>query len=529
MGGIQAFHLIYINKDSILNDIILTNGDKISNIIYYIIKINKKQVSENTFINEQFVKDITLYNILLKKEFTVMIDVVQTSEFISTISLEFSTIPVIKEVILTKELLNNSKEIDNTKISLAGYLGLEIHDIIIASKVNNKVYFLEGLESISVLLKRKQCNLIAYNLSANICKELNFENYREKDEDIKLGFKADEINTAYYLQNYKDEKNNLNILNSVKNENISNYDNSIKDYGLFYDEVVKYSQDQINKSINNSNNIIQDTNNNIIENNNKSIDLEDNNKSEIKLNNNLQENENHMLINNCKKEILINNEINTKITNVNEQILVKDSVLESNELSLYNYQESFYTTIISKNKELQTDLLDTNLYINNKNSLKSKPINNNENPILNDEDKIINNLTECKVSVDDNTLLNSSKQESKTFEASDSKIYINQNNCNNENNEYDMVNLNFSNYKFKLSDVDNLLNNITDEDYKILNPKSKNNKTLNNNECYNFKNSNLFKLIDKNTKKTEHSQNILENIKSFKFNEINIFSVFNIK
>lgn len=181
MGGIQAFQIKSILKTNILNEINLVNNDKIIDYIFFIVKINKTQVEEKTFQKEQFIKHLTLYNIINKKEYNVMLDTINRNDFLNGLDLSFLVIP---------QLTSCLKVTSVSKDSVANKEEIEEGDLILGSNLNNKCFFLDGIGSLSMLIQRKQCCLLVYKESKKIVKDVNFEKYRV-DDRLKLGFIAE--------------------------------------------------------------------------------------------------------------------------------------------------------------------------------------------------------------------------------------------------------------------------------------------------------------------------------------------------
>lgn len=226
MGGIQAYQIIQYTNESFMTEIRLINNATIVPYLFYIVKVNRKQVTEYTFTQEKFVKEISVYNVLMKKDYTILIDPITIEEFKRNITLSYGLIPDIKEVMIVKEIFPNG---------LSHRLGVELNSIILGSVIKRNFFFLEGLESISVLLKRKQCNLTLYNPTSDLCYYIDYEKHRDENGQIKLGFQV-ELMT---LEKFISQKDKI-----VQFEE--------KDYKMMYEEAVKVSQSQMSEVINNS-------------------------------------------------------------------------------------------------------------------------------------------------------------------------------------------------------------------------------------------------------------------------------------
>ena len=238
MGGLQAYQITHISIDNIFTGIRLINNDSIVNYINFIVKVNKEQVDESIFKRVKYVKELQLYNIIHKKEFTIIIDTMDVSLFLNGLSLYFCSIPNLINVLVTSELQTESNALKEN---------VNIGDIILASNINDKCYFLEGIGSISVLIKRKQTVLIFYKLKEQKCIVVDFEKYRDNQNNLKLGFTAEVVNLELFL---KDTSTKI-----VYEE---------KDYAQLFEEAVKISQNQANNLFINCSNNKENLNFNVV-------------------------------------------------------------------------------------------------------------------------------------------------------------------------------------------------------------------------------------------------------------------------
>lgn len=203
MGGQLAYQINNISQDSCLNEIRVTDNINLSKYINFLVKINKKIVNEQNFSSyienrkdavEFYVKEISIYNILLKKEFSILIDTVSINNFLSGLTLNYTIIPTITKLIIIKEIFS---------FSPAKSEGLKEGNIVLCAKAKNNMFYLEGIGSIAHLIKIKSCFLIFYDILKDSIVEVDFEKYRSDVGALKLGFSVEEVDASHIYKMYE--------------------------------------------------------------------------------------------------------------------------------------------------------------------------------------------------------------------------------------------------------------------------------------------------------------------------------------
>ena len=156
-----------------------------------------------------------------------MIENTEVSVFLKGIKLNFTTIPYLNTILKIKSI---------EKMGVSEQVGLKENYIVLASLIKNQIFYLEGIGSISEMIKRKNCFLVFYDPYLDKIKEIDFEVYRNDVGILKLGFTVEQIDIKEFeflneslIRNLSDLSFNLNQFIGV-NENSNSNEEKMNEY-----------------------------------------------------------------------------------------------------------------------------------------------------------------------------------------------------------------------------------------------------------------------------------------------------------
>jgi hypothetical protein len=228
MGNAYALKIKKINDNNLLKDIVFNNEQRIVEYIYFITKINKFYV-EN-FRRGSIISDFTICNIFNRKEHNIVIDRVEAGYFFEGLEYSIEYVPSIEKVLIISKVIENTVSYDK-----------QIRPNVTMILGNDKNYF-SKISDIENELTNKNANFIFYDFENEKIFSINFEDFREADGKLTMGFEVQEINVnqvmCYRKNKFNTKENEVNLINKtngfsnikLSEERKANGINDITDY-----------------------------------------------------------------------------------------------------------------------------------------------------------------------------------------------------------------------------------------------------------------------------------------------------------
>jgi hypothetical protein len=200
--------------------------------LYFITRINKFFVED--FKQDQTVKNFTIYNVITKKEYNIIIEPLQTEKFLKGLVYEASEYPNYYQALVVSDI---------EKGSLSEKCGIVKREMMLLGTTKK---YLFQISEVGNEIQKGNEEFVFYNFKKDYVVVVNFKEKKEKEGNKDkggLGFELQEVDInnfyKYFLYEKQEEEegkmdngevNNVNEVNDNSNKEIISEDNKeIKD------------------------------------------------------------------------------------------------------------------------------------------------------------------------------------------------------------------------------------------------------------------------------------------------------------
>ena len=232
MGSSIALKILNIDSNELLKQTVFMDNKHLLPYLYFITRINKFFVED--FKQDQTVKNFTIYNVITKKEYNIIIEPLQTEKFLKGLVYEASEYPNYYQALVVSDI---------EKGSLSEKCGIVKREMMLLGTTKK---YLFQISEVGNEIQKGNEEFVFYNFKKDYVVVVNFKEKKEKEGNKDkggLGFELQEVDInnfyKYFLYEKQEEEegkmdngevNNVNEVNDNSNKEIISEDNKeIKD------------------------------------------------------------------------------------------------------------------------------------------------------------------------------------------------------------------------------------------------------------------------------------------------------------
>ena len=228
MGSSIALKILNIDSNELLKQTVFMDNKHLLPYLYFITRINKFFVED--FKQDQTVKNFTIYNVITKKEYNIIIEPLQTEKFLKGLVYEASEYPNYYQALVVSDI---------EKGSLSEKCGVVKREMMLLGTTKK---YLFQISEVGNEIQKGNEEFVFYNFKKDYVVVVNFKEQKEKEGNKDkggLGFELQEVDInnfyKYFLYEKQEQEeegkmdNTVNEVNEVNNVNEVNDNNSNKE------------------------------------------------------------------------------------------------------------------------------------------------------------------------------------------------------------------------------------------------------------------------------------------------------------
>lgn len=220
MGSSIALKILNIDSNELLKQTVFMDNKHLLPYLYFITRINKFFVED--FKQDQTVKNFTIYNVITKKEYNIIIEPLQTEKFLKGLVYEASEYPNYYQALVVSDI---------EKGSLSEKCGVVKREMMLLGTTKK---YLFQISEVGNEIQKGNEEFVFYNFKKDYVVVVNFKEQKEKEGNKDkggLGFELQEVDInnfyKYFLYEKQEQEEEGKMDNTVNEVNDNNSNKEI--------------------------------------------------------------------------------------------------------------------------------------------------------------------------------------------------------------------------------------------------------------------------------------------------------------
>lgn len=220
MGSSIALKILNIDSNELLKQTVFMDNKHLLPYLYFITRINKFFVED--FKQDQTVKNFTIYNVITKKEYNIIIEPLQTEKFLKGLVYEASEYPNYYQALVVSDI---------EKGSLSEKCGVIKREMMLLGTTKK---YLFQISEVGNEIQKGNEEFVFYNFKKDYVVVVNFKEQKEKEGNKDkggLGFELQEVDInnfyKYFLYEKQEQEEEGKMDNTVNEVNDNNSNKEI--------------------------------------------------------------------------------------------------------------------------------------------------------------------------------------------------------------------------------------------------------------------------------------------------------------